>query len=112
MMNSDEWRRWRWNLEPGDVLAEAAELVVLGKYLVLGGVAGAREVERRARRAEGGTATAAQLGEAVELAVLGEEHLQHGAHGKAVVLDGVRRHLRRQLARQPKCQPRWALLEF
>ncbi|KAF0899418.1 hypothetical protein E2562_019536 [Oryza meyeriana var. granulata] len=60
MMNGDEWRTWRWNLEPGDVLAEAAELVVLGKHLVLGGAAGSREVERRAGRAEGGTAARAR----------------------------------------------------
>lgn len=108
-MNGGERRR-RWPyLEAGEVLAEAAELVVLGEHLALGGAAGAGKVKRRAGRAEGG-GTAAELGEAVELAVLGEEHLQHGAHGEAVVLDGVRRRLRRELARVDQPAQRSPLL--
>ena len=96
------------NLEPGDVLAEAAHLLVLREDLALGGAA-AGELQRRVgapRAAEGG----AQLGEAVELAVLGEEHLHHGAHRHALVLDGVRRGLRRELARVDQPAQRLPLL--
>lgn len=96
------------DLEPGDVLAEAAHLLVLREDLALGGAA-AGELQRRVggpRAAEGG----AQLGEAVELAVLREEHLHHGAHRHALVLDGVRRGLRRELARVDQPAQQLALL--
>jgi hypothetical protein len=65
-------------------------------------------VQRRrlAGTAEGG----AQVGEAVELAVLREEHLHHGAHRQPVVLDGVRRRLRRQLPRVDQPPQRLPLL--
>ena len=96
------------NLEPGHVLAEAAHLLVLREDLALGGAA-AGELQRRvgaALAAEG----VAQLGEAVELAVLREEHLHHGAHRDALVLDGVRRGLRRELARVDQPAQRLPLL--
>lgn len=98
------------HLEPGDVVAEAAHLLVLREDLALGGAA-AGELQRRvgagaALAAEGG----AQLGEAVELVVLREEHLHHGAHRHALVLHGVRRGLRRELARVDQPRQRLALL--
>jgi hypothetical protein len=85
---------------------------VLREDLALGGAA-AGELQRRvgagagaALAAEGG----AQLREAVELAVLREEHLHHGAHRHALVLHGVRRGLRRELARVDQPRQRLALL--
>jgi len=108
----------RTDLEAGDVLAEAAQLVVLR-----GGDLPLRRAPRAGRHdggggeveggggapdlqvAEGaaaplGEAVVAELGPAAAAAVLRqEEHLHHAAHRQAVVLHGVRGRLRRQLTR-------------
>jgi hypothetical protein len=110
------------DLEAGDVLAEAAQLVVLrgdglplrrapraggcpdgggGDVVEAAGGGGAPTALQVAEGAAGG----GPLGEAVVAAELAaavlrqEEHLHHAARRQAVVLHGVRRRLRRQLAR-------------
>lgn len=104
------------HLEPGDVLAEATELVVLRDDLALGrapGSGGGRggEIEGAGAPVLQGAEGTAPVGEAAELAaVLGEEHLDHAAHRKAIVLHSVRRRLRRQLARVDQPAQRPALL--
>ncbi|KAB8098340.1 hypothetical protein EE612_027461 [Oryza sativa] len=106
------------HLEAGHVLAEAAELVVLRGDLALGGApraaigaaAGDDEVGGAAGL-EGAEGAGGPLGEAGELAaVLGEEDLDDAAHGEALVLDGVRRRLRRELARVDQPAQRSPLL--
>jgi hypothetical protein len=97
------------NLKPRDVLAQAAHLLVLRQDLALRGAPAAAGIGVQRRRRAGGEGSA-QVGEAVELAVLREEHLHDGAHRQPVVLDGVRRGLRRQLPRVDQPPQRLPLL--
>jgi hypothetical protein len=100
------------DLEPGDVVVEAAHLLVLREDLALGGAA-AGELQRWVGAGAGAALAAkggAQLREAVELAVLREEHLHHGMHRHALVLHSVRRGLHRELARVDQPCQRLALL--
>jgi hypothetical protein len=92
------------DLEARDVLAEAAHLVVVDLALgraptgAGGGAPGLQVVPEGPAAPLGGEAVVV---EQLTAAVLRgrEEHLQHAPHRQAVVLHGVRRRLRGQLAR-------------